>query len=140
LVIRGPRRANPLRLVIKALPQPDGLFEVSKLATAPARAEDPRSILLNVDVPDACLSPDHLRTSLAPPNAACRPSRDYQRFYGLDLGTQLAGRLPGGGVRAGRAGWLPEQPVATLFLLHGYYDHMGLYRHVIEWALEQGLP
>jgi alpha-beta hydrolase superfamily lysophospholipase len=28
--------------------------------------------------------------------------------------------------------------VATLFLLHGYYDHMGLYRHVIEWALEQG--
>ena len=38
---------------------------------------------------------------------------------------------------AGQA-WLPEQPSATLFLLHGYYDHMGLYRHVIEWALRQG--
>ena len=34
--------------------------------------------------------------------------------------------------------WLPERPTATLFLLHGYYDHMGLYCHVIEWALSQG--
>jgi alpha-beta hydrolase superfamily lysophospholipase len=28
--------------------------------------------------------------------------------------------------------------VATLVLVHGFYDHMGLYRHVIEWALELG--
>jgi len=28
--------------------------------------------------------------------------------------------------------------VATLFVFHGYYDHMGLYRHLIEWGLEQG--
>jgi len=27
----------------------------------------------------------------------------------------------------------------TLIFLHGYYDHVGLYRHVIEWALNQNL-
>jgi alpha-beta hydrolase superfamily lysophospholipase len=34
--------------------------------------------------------------------------------------------------------WWPEQPRATLVLLHGYYDHVGLYRHVVEWALGMG--
>ncbi len=34
--------------------------------------------------------------------------------------------------------WWPERAKATLFLFHGFYDHTGLYRHVIEWALDQG--
>ncbi|WP_462380697.1 alpha/beta hydrolase [Pseudomonas sp. Marseille-QA0892] len=38
---------------------------------------------------------------------------------------------------AGQA-WLPEQPKGTWVLLHGYYDHMGLYGHLIRWALGQG--
>ena len=25
-----------------------------------------------------------------------------------------------------------------MFLFHGFYDHMGLYRHVVDWALDQG--
>jgi alpha-beta hydrolase superfamily lysophospholipase len=33
--------------------------------------------------------------------------------------------------------WWPERAKATLFLFHGFYDHTGLYRHVIEWALDQ---
>jgi alpha-beta hydrolase superfamily lysophospholipase len=34
--------------------------------------------------------------------------------------------------------WWPDQAKATLFMFHGFYDHTGLYRHVIEWALDQG--
>jgi len=34
--------------------------------------------------------------------------------------------------------WQPENPRATLIFLHGYYDHLGLYRHLIAWALAQG--
>jgi len=90
----------------------------------------------------AAFQPDHLRTCLAP-LTACQPltaeAQGYQRFYGLDLSAHswLGGFQAAGFDLVGQA-WLPEQPIATLFLLHGYYDHMGLYRHVIEWALKQG--
>ncbi|MFF7108295.1 alpha/beta hydrolase [Pseudomonas sichuanensis] len=90
----------------------------------------------------AAFQPDLLRASLAP-LAERQPlsaqARDYQRFYGLDLGVPswLGGFCAAGFELVGQA-WLPAQPVATLFLLHGYYDHMGLYRHVIAWALAQG--
>lgn len=90
----------------------------------------------------AAFQPDLLRASLAP-LAERQPlsaqARDYQRFYGLDLGVPswLGGFCTAGFELVGQV-WLPAQPVATLFLLHGYYDHMGLYRHVIEWALAQG--
>lgn len=86
--------------------------------------------------------PDLLRASFAP--LATRPplspqAQDYQRFYGLDLPVTswLGGFSVAGFDLAGQV-WLPQAPVATLFLLHGYYDHMGLYRHVIDWALGQG--
>ncbi|HEK1683992.1 TPA: alpha/beta hydrolase [Pseudomonas putida] len=86
--------------------------------------------------------PDLLRTSLAP-LAARQPlsaqALDYQRFYGLELPVQswLGGFRVAGFDLVGQV-WQPQAPVATLFLLHGYYDHMGLYRHVIAWALRQG--
>lgn len=91
----------------------------------------------------ATFHPDLLRASLAP-LAARQPlssqGLDYQRFYGLDLPVRqswLGGFKAAGFELVGQV-WLPERPVATLFLLHGYYDHMGLYCHVIEWALGQG--
>ena len=34
--------------------------------------------------------------------------------------------------------WLPEKAHATVLIVHGYYDHIGLYRHVIRFFLEQG--
>ncbi|MBH3439019.1 alpha/beta hydrolase [Pseudomonas luteola] len=65
----------------------------------------------------------------------------YQSFYGLDMSQQH----PGVQARLGRMrvadyeiavqGWWHDQPRATLLVLHGYYDHMGLYRHAIDWAL-----
>lgn len=90
--------------------------------------------------------PDLLRASLQP-LAAGQPlsaqGQAYQRFYGLDFADRARvprsrlGRFQVDGYEVVAQAWWPEQPRATLFLFHGFYDHMGLYRHVIEWALQR---
>ncbi len=35
--------------------------------------------------------------------------------------------------------WLPPNPRGTLFLVHGYYDHVGIYQHPIGFALANNL-
>ncbi|MFV3404851.1 MULTISPECIES: phospholipase BipL [Pseudomonas] len=86
--------------------------------------------------------PDLLRSSLSPlveRQPLPEQGRDYQRFYGLDLPVHSwLGGFQVAGFDLVAQVWLPECPVATLFVLHGYYDHMGLYRHVIDWALVRG--
>ncbi|GAB3064420.1 hypothetical protein GCM10026915_34520 [Simiduia litorea] len=32
--------------------------------------------------------------------------------------------------------WLPENPVGSLYVLHGYYDHVGLFANAIAFGLE----
>lgn len=91
--------------------------------------------------------PDRLRASLERLADSVRPdplTQAYQRYYGLDF----QARHPGVEARLGRfsvdgyevvaQAWWPREPVASLLLMHGYYDHMGLYRHVIDWALDMG--
>lgn len=91
--------------------------------------------------------PDQLRASLHPLHASDTLSPTgltYQRFYGLDaLGGETPvrswlGRMDVDGYQVVGQVWLPADARATLILMHGFYDHMGLYRHVIEWALGQG--
>lgn len=88
--------------------------------------------------------PDHLRAGLAPLDAQellCKQGQAYQDFYSLTCDKAIRswlGRLDVGGYEIVGQVWLPEYPVATMFMFHGFYDHMGLYRHVIEWALGQG--
>jgi alpha-beta hydrolase superfamily lysophospholipase len=66
----------------------------------------------------------------------------YRRFYGLDLPVRGAavrsrlGRFTVGREQLVAQAWWPQSPRASLLLLHGYYDHMGLYRHLIDWALD----
>lgn len=90
--------------------------------------------------------PDHLAASL-PPLAAASPeppqSRDYRSFYGLDsahpgVRTRL-GSFRTGPYRLAAQVWLPERPIGTLLMLHGYYDHMGLYGNLVDWALGRNL-
>lgn len=89
------------------------------------------------------VQPDSLRAQLRPLAAAqAEPpeAQVYRQFYGLNI--------PGANCRLGVVTvdgyevvtqlWLPPAPTATLVLQHGYYDHMGLYRHVIAWALGMG--
>lgn len=87
----------------------------------------------------ATFHPDLLRSSLsglAERQPLPAEGRDYQRFYGLELPAQSwLGAFKAAGFDLVGQVWMPAHPVATMFLLHGYYDHMGLYRHVIEWAL-----
>lgn len=91
--------------------------------------------------------PERLRAALGALVDATAPdstAQAYQAYYGLDF----QARHPGVEARLGRflvddyevvaQAWLPREPVATLLLMHGYYDHMGLYRHVVEWALDMG--
>ncbi|MDR6165162.1 pimeloyl-ACP methyl ester carboxylesterase [Pseudomonas fluorescens] len=94
-------------------------------------------------MPDT-FDPDHLRASLKP-LAEWQPLSDeakaYQRFYKTDFAERDVwrgmGRFEVDGYELVSHCWWPEKVKATLFLLHGYYDHIGLYRHVIEWALDQ---
>ncbi|MFH7417066.1 alpha/beta hydrolase, partial [Pseudomonas syringae pv. tagetis] len=65
----------------------------------------------------------------------------YQRFYGLagqggeKVIRSRLGRLHVAGYEVVGQVRMPDSPVATLFLFHGFYDHMGLNRHVIECAI-----
>lgn len=87
---------------------------------------------------------DHLRASLKP-LAQWQPLSDeakaYQRFYQTDFPERDVwrgmGRFEVDGYELVSHCWWPEKVKGTLFLLHGFYDHTGLYRHVIEWALDQ---
>lgn len=67
----------------------------------------------------------------------------YQRYYGLDLAQRPGVRACLGkalvqGYEVVLQLWTKDQPRATLLVLHGYYDHMGLYRHVVEWGVSRG--
>lgn len=93
----------------------------------------------------ATFDPNHLRASLRP-LAEAQPlsmeARAYQQRYGLDFpGRTLRiglGRFEVDGYEVVSQLWWPPGAKATLFMFHGFYDHTGLYRHVIEWALDQG--
>lgn len=89
-------------------------------------------------------APENLIAALRPLAAAMPLSADqqaYRSFYGFaDRGAAHSrlGVLQVGGYTIAIQAWWPAQPRATLVLLHGYYDHSALYRHVIEWALGLG--
>ena len=94
----------------------------------------------------ASFQPDSLRASLSSLTARqplSTQAQAYQRYYGLDLparkdsSQRWLGRFEAAGFELVGQVWLPAAPVATLVLLHGFYDHMGLYRHVVDWALDQ---
>nr|WP_298169723.1 alpha/beta hydrolase [uncultured Pseudomonas sp.] len=88
--------------------------------------------------------PENLLATLRPLAAVTPLSADhlaYRDFYGfgdLQAGHSRLGAIEVGGYRIALQAWWPQTPRATLVLLHGYYDHSALYRHVIEWALGMG--
>lgn len=53
--------------------------------------------------------------------------------------TVALGALAAGGYQLAIQGWWPREPRGSLLMLHGYYDHMGLYGHVVDWALSRQL-
>lgn len=72
---------------------------------------------------------------------------DYVRFYGINLEKTLpgvrhyAGWFEAHGYRLMAHAFMPAGIAAaqgTVFILHGYLDHSGLYRHMIRDCLERG--
>lgn len=75
---------------------------------------------------------------------ACGAADDYARFYRLDEERRQPGLFHGGGwIRA--AGYRilvhlfrPARPRGTLFIVHGYLEHGGLYPKLLPLALRLG--
>lgn len=71
-------------------------------------------------------------------------ARRYADFYGIGFADRFPGLLHGFGYfeAAGHDiaihAWRPAAPRGTVLVLHGYFDHVGLYRHVIEHLLKLG--
>lgn len=91
--------------------------------------------------------PEHLLAAL-PPLAATADqappqSTHYRSFYGLDAVhpdvRSWLGSFRAGPYRLAAQVWLPERPAGALLMLHGYYDHMGLYGKLVDWALSMNL-
>lgn len=102
--------------------------------------------MFDVDAARAALDPVDWENPSAP---SAGPLRDYVNHYGLDFG----GRVPG--LRHG-IGYLDvttplknrfriavqlfqvQAPRGTVLVVHGYYDHVGIFDHVIEHLLARG--
>lgn len=71
----------------------------------------------------------------------------YLRYYGLDFQSEAKqkthdvyhamGFFMANGRRLACQYFRPESPQATVVLVHGYYDHVGLYGHLIRYCLHR---
>lgn len=68
----------------------------------------------------------------------------YLNFYDINFTKTLPdiahgfGALETGGFRIATHYWLPENPKGTLIVMHGYYDHVGIFGNAIEFGLQHG--
>lgn len=69
----------------------------------------------------------------------------YLHCYGLDFShqfpgvTHAMGRVTTADFTLAAQYWVPPQPIGSLVVVHGYYDHAGIYDKVIGFGLAQGL-
>jgi alpha-beta hydrolase superfamily lysophospholipase len=71
--------------------------------------------------------------------------QSYLDFYKLQFQSEFPnlrhgfGAINALGFRTATHYWLPENPKGTLLIMHGYYDHAGLFGNAIRLGLEQNL-
>ena len=107
-----------------------------------AKLEDLTACLrrLHEQLPTLTLDPQKDRDNDVSPEAST-----YLEHYGLvrltakEQALHSLGALPLGGYSIACQYWLPPAPVGTVFVLHGYFDHMGLYGHLFDYLLKQNL-
>lgn len=87
-----------------------------------------------------------LRDQLPLFSDSATPSPDLQAYcsyYGIDFTTRLphvshvAGRVHSGDFMLAVHRWTQPGATANLLLLHGYFDHTGLFGKLIGWALSR---
>jgi alpha-beta hydrolase superfamily lysophospholipase len=66
----------------------------------------------------------------------------YYRYYGIDFEDRYSvshrfGYLHSGDFNIALHYFCPASPRGTVFILHGYYDHVGIYAHPIEYFLSR---
>ena len=104
-----------------------------------------RDSLMRLCQPEgALLGPLRFDALRDPPHPASGPIRDYLHFYGLEFDDVAgvvghSGTLELAGYRIAAHYWLPPVARGTVFVVHGYFDHVGLYRHLIRYLLQQNL-
>jgi alpha-beta hydrolase superfamily lysophospholipase len=68
----------------------------------------------------------------------------YLKFYGLDIAGEFAGvdhalgKIESDGEQLAVHVWWRADAESTLLLVHGYFDHVGLFRHMVRFGLERG--
>lgn len=69
----------------------------------------------------------------------------YLDFYGINFAKSRPGLTHGfglvevSGFRIATQYWLPVNAKGTLLVVHGYYDHVGIFGNAIEFGLDNGL-
>lgn len=70
-------------------------------------------------------------------------AKAYLQFYQIDFEQQLPGvshymgKLSSAGYDIACHYLIPQKPRATVFVVHGYYDHVGLFGHLIRFLLKR---
>ena len=68
----------------------------------------------------------------------------FCQFYGIDFAERLphvgykVGRVDSGSYSLAVHSWVQPGATNNLFLVHGYFDHTGLFGKLAEWALLRG--
>jgi len=77
---------------------------------------------------------------LEQPTAASEAATAYFKAYGLDVPdvTHRFGTFDAGGYRLAAHVFVPEQARGTVIGVHGYYDHAGVWKHVIRRLVADG--
>lgn len=69
----------------------------------------------------------------------------YLDFYHINFVREFSGvshgfgRVDAAGFQIATHYWLPKNAAGTLVVMHGYYDHVGVFGHVIRFALARNL-
>ncbi len=91
-------------------------------------------------------SPGATKIAIAPLDLTTVTDSDpidaYYRFYAIDFraqATQHIGWVTSGSEQVAAQVFLPENPAGTAVMCHGYYDHVGLYGHLIDYLLSHRL-
>ena len=87
---------------------------------------------------------DRVRSSLVPLDLSQHQEFSPQqsaffRYYGLDSGqaAHLFGAFDSDAYRLAAHVYLPSKTVGTVFLLHGFFDHSGIFKHLIRRCVEE---
>lgn len=86
---------------------------------------------------------DSALSRLVPGDILATAMNDYFQHYGLEALRLDTRDVYAGFIDTGRFSlwcqvWSPPAPKGTAFVVHGYFDHLGLYRHLLERLLDKG--